>query len=131
MSAVNPDTPEGVTTQPSLADTLREVADWLDAHPEVAASNAHVWVRATERGDLEALARALGDRASEKASDRSVEIDGTFGAEKSWEGVSVGGSLPIEKLVDAPPVPQYEPIIPPKAEPAASDDWSAKRGEQA
>lgn len=105
--------PTGSTGTLTVAQSLRDVADWLDAHPEIAATHAFVPVRAATREDLETLARALGDRAAERmAYGDDVEIEGVFGGTPDrYDGVRVYGQVPVAKLAGAPVPPKYRPIL--------------------
>ncbi len=49
----------------TVSDTLREIADWLDANPDLEAKSAYVYLKARTRADLERIAAALGDDAIE------------------------------------------------------------------
>jgi hypothetical protein len=120
MSTTNSRTPEGVT-RPTVADGLRAVADWLDEHPEVSPRYAFVHVNASEREHLEALADALGDRATEReAYGPNIEIAGEFPG-----GVRVWGDVPLERLASEPVKPKYDPILKP-AEVSEGDEFSVK-----
>lgn len=114
MSTLNDDAPVGLTEPTTVADTMREVADWLDAHPEITARRAFVPIEASSREDLEALAAALGDRARERLDSISgVEIDGRFGIDSDAFGqVRVFGQVSVHVLADEPVKPQYRPILP-------------------
>jgi hypothetical protein len=95
---------------------LREAADWLEQHPELPeacytsiALRSSYNRRESAREELTAMAAALGARAIEKpgASPGEITIEGGFRA------VRVYGSAHIQDLRDeAPPVVEYEPIIP-------------------
>ena len=114
MSSTHDDVPGGTPVENPNADVirgLREAADWLEAHPEVRAGHGFVSMRANDRGDLERLATALGDRAEERAVHGDVEIGCTFGSEGRFDGVRVYGQMPIRKLAGAPVTPEYEPIL--------------------
>lgn len=92
-----------VATLPSRADALRQVADWLDEHPELGRAFARVGITAAERGDLERLAAALGDGAKEHDTSTHVHIEGDVA------GVGIYALLPIAKLTGRP---EYQPILP-------------------
>jgi hypothetical protein len=94
-------------TDISIADSLRMAAEFFDEHPEVKVQHAFVRTVATDRGDLERLAAALRDRATERLNyiGTEVEIVGCFGV------VRVVGGVPVAKLANAPVVPEYTPII--------------------
>jgi hypothetical protein len=127
MSAPNDAVPAGSTGTLTIADALRECADWLDAHHDISSQFATVLIEATERGDLERLAEALGDRAREEFEYGRVKIAGLFGmAGRSLRGVRVYGDLPVEKLADAPVKPTYPPILPPEE---WQDDLDRQTGE--
>jgi len=116
MSITDSTQEAGTTT---IAQGLREVADWLEAHPEIAPRWAFVSVEATEREHLETLAAGLGDLATESVSGQTVEIRGKFAG-----GVDVFGTLPLSKLARVP-VPAYRSILPPVNE----NDFDAATGE--
>lgn len=100
--------PVGLT----IADGLREAADWLDSHPELETTYAFVSIQATGRADLEALAAALGDRATERVGYvDTVEISGRFGTDNPYGGVNVCASLPVKVLAGEPVKPKYTPIL--------------------
>ena len=107
-----PDAPEGVNQD--VADALREIAAWLEAHPELYRARALVTFH--PYGDecrpvLTALAQALGYRATERVErGERVVIEGEFG-----ERVRVIGDASLRYLgvLVEPPAPAYEPIIPP------------------
>jgi hypothetical protein len=117
-STTQSEAPAGLT----VADGLREVAAWLDRHPEVTPDHAFVSMIARSRGDLETLADALGGRAEERALDYGnpvVEIRGRFASNgDTLGGVQVYGQVPIKTLAGTPVQPKYEPII---------KDWTARR----
>lgn len=118
-----------VSAGPTVAQSLREVADWLDLHPEMGVQHAFVSVTATEREHLEALAAALGDRAQENETyGPGVEIRGEFGGGAAFGGVQVYGSVPLAKLADAPVKPKYRSILPP-ADESADDRFERLTGE--
>jgi hypothetical protein len=126
MTATNDAVTAGPTTEPlaelnvtghladapaTIAAGLREVADWLDAHPELKRlemSFALVKLDAKERDDLALLARALGDRATEKlVYGDEVRIGATFDGD-----VDVYAAVPVKKLnPTVPVVPKYRPIL--------------------
>jgi len=93
---------------------LREVADWLEAHPELpepyyaAVSFRSSYVEKNAREELTVLAAALGERASEEARSGEVEIAARF------ENVRVSGAAKVQHLRDTPPEPvvEYEAILP-------------------
>lgn len=107
---VNTDTPVG-----TIVEGLREIADWLEANPDLTPTSTHVYIAAKDRRDLERLAAALGDKAEESQPSYStdVQICGRFAGYSR-----VYASVPLSKLTDAPPVPEYTPII------ARTDDES-------
>jgi hypothetical protein len=91
---------------------LREVADWLEEHPELprpnyaAVSFRSAYTEKNAREELTVLAVALGERASEDAHYGEVEIVGRFG------NVRVSGAAKVQYLrAEAPIEPEYEPII--------------------
>ena len=116
MTAVNTDTPAGVTTNHDVVRALRELADWIETHPELpAVKHASVSFRADwdrspfARSMLTDLADALGDRAIETAGGGEVRIEGRFLDDPL---VYVHATAKISALTDAPPEdPPYEPII--------------------
>lgn len=77
----------GHTAQASFADSLRAVADWLDAHPELPEPyRAEVMFNAGgddgARAELGAVARAL-PRAEKSASDHGIySVEGALGRVK-------------------------------------------------
>jgi hypothetical protein len=112
MSNQNDDAPVGLTDTLTVADSLRQVADWLDEHPEIAVRHSFVSIATYEREHLEVLAAALGDRAREReVYGPDVEIRGTFGSGSEFGGTQVYGSVPIAKLTGAPVKPEYRPIL--------------------
>lgn len=111
-SATQSDVTTGTTGTLSVADALRQVADWLDEHPEITPQHAFLKMHADSREDLEVFAAALGDRAQEverRYGNPIVEISGCFGGE---DGMRVYADLPVAELAGAPVVMQYEPILP-------------------
>lgn len=105
------DASEGATTTQTLPETLREVAAWLEAHPEVKVTYAFVPVDALERADLERLATDLGDRATERLGyGDMVTIEGHFGDPHG--GVRVYGNVLVKHLTVELAPPKYRPIIP-------------------
>lgn len=94
-----------------LIAALREVADWLEAHPEIepAAGLISVYAWGSEsREILTRLATALGHKANERTEGGRVYIEGHFG-----DHFRILGSAPVDALGgEAPPTPSYEPIIP-------------------
>lgn len=106
------------TEHPSQAtiDGLREVADWLEQHPELA-TVAHATVsfgygiERNARARLTELAAALGERATESRWHDSVTISGRFAGE-----VRVSADAKKRALIDdAPPLPEPEAIVDPPA----------------
>ncbi|MGH2875329.1 MAG: hypothetical protein ACRDLV_03645 [Solirubrobacteraceae bacterium] len=95
----------------TVADTLREIAAWLDTHLELESECGHVWVRARGRADLEVLAAALGDRATERCDGNSVRIEGRFGGDRPSNSVTVSGNVLLSQLGAQTPAPVYEPIL--------------------
>lgn len=90
----------------TIADGLREVATFLDAHPDVSPQHAFVKLAATNRADLERIAAAFGDYAAERVSYGDVVIEGKFAG-----GVTAYAGVRVEKLAGAPVKPEYEPIL--------------------
>ena len=89
---------------------LRELADWLEAHPELPAvgASAHAHIHSDDaREVLTTMADALGDRAEERIDSIGyVAITGAFGP------VTVNVYAKPELLGAKPrPEPAYEPII--------------------
>jgi hypothetical protein len=123
MSAPNDAVPAGSTGTLTIADSLRQVADWFDQHPEITVQHSFVKVNASERQDLETLAAALGDRAIERVlsyGSSDVEIRGDF------DGTEVYAHVPLAKLAGAPVEPTYQPILPPEE---WQDDLDRQTGE--
>ena len=99
-----------------VAQGLREVAEFLEAHPELPAVEwaivqvrYHVGAKSPARETLTALAEALGQRATESARRDEVSIDGRFAGD-----VRVTASANVSDLAGIPPVPvrvEYEPIL--------------------
>lgn len=88
---------------------LRDVADFLEAHPDLPSFNGYVMHSAygkDAREKLTAIARALGDAAVETATPAEVRITGAFA------GVQLSAYSSPDRL-GASPVPRvdYEPII--------------------
>lgn len=110
-----------------LISGLRECADWLEQHPELpSASYGNVCfgyaIHQDARARLTALAEALGGRATERRHEGRVTIQGEFGDLNVYAGAKV------EALVDAPPLPDPEPIIKRSdipVTPEEDDAWSA------
>ena len=98
---------------------LREVADFLAAHPELPKacyalvslrSQYDGWGTPPARETLTALAVALGDRATERGGGAPL-IDGRFSGD-----VRVCAEAKVSELRDEPVAPvEYEPIIPVKS----------------
>ncbi len=99
----------------SVADSLRQIAAWLDEHPEQQVKWGIVRLNATDRADLEALAAAFGDEATEAVKHgMDVRISREFG------DVEVFAEVPLSKLgVVTVPAPVYEPILSEREEQAA------------
>jgi len=94
----------------ALAESLREVATWLEMHagdlPSMRASVFIGYGRSSDaRAQLTALANALGDQAEERADASQVTIEGRIG------GIRVWGSAETRELVSCPLPPPYEPIL--------------------
>lgn len=95
-----------------LAESLREVATWLEMHagdlPEMRATG---WIsefrKRDARAELTALATALGERATETRRDDKVMVAGNFGP------VMLFAYAEIRELVDEPPLVSYPPILKP------------------
>ena len=106
-----PDAPEGANHD--VIQGLREVADWLEAHPELYRAAAMVMFHPYGnecRPVLTALADALGARATERVErGERVVIEGQFGERVR---VIADGSLRYLGVLVQPPTPAYEPIIP-------------------
>lgn len=101
-----------------LAEALREVATWLEMHagdlPLPRSFGAYI-MRGIYGGDarevMTAVAQALGDRATEKVTGTEVVIGGKFGPVEvsvTTDARSLGAEF-------SPPQPEYEPILPVKA----------------
>ncbi|HET6867721.1 MAG TPA: helix-turn-helix transcriptional regulator [Solirubrobacteraceae bacterium] len=104
-------THDDVLTGQSVADGLREVADWLEEHPEIPAVQfAFVRVGAKTREDLERLAAALDNPSEREAYGPAVEIEGRFTGD-----VRVYGQVDMAKLAGVPVKPAYTPILPQQA----------------
>lgn len=93
-----------------VAVGLRELAAFLDAHPELpharyaAVSLRHGSEDCRGRETLEQLAGVLGDRAVERELYGRVEIVGEFGP------VTLRAAADIAELADVAPV-AYKPIL--------------------
>ena len=97
---------------------LRDAADWLELHPELPRANwawasisfGHGITTMNARERLTQFAAALGDRAKEHVTDygggKTVTIDGRFGP------LVVSAEAKAAALVQAPPIPAHEPILP-------------------
>jgi hypothetical protein len=101
------------STSLTVADSLRQVAAWLDEHPEIEVRHSFVSVATYERKHLEVLAAALGDRAQERETygGRDIEIRGEFGGGSEFGGTQVYGAVPIAKIAGTPVKPSYRPIL--------------------
>lgn len=108
-----------------LAAGLRELADFLDANPELPGVRAVAWIsdfrysaedRARARPELAALAAALGDRATEIQTGSTVRIEGMFGP------IVLHADANVHELAGDPkPAPAYDPIIP--VSPSEDEAW--------
>jgi hypothetical protein len=93
-----------------VARGLRELADFLEAHPALPEVHAFAYIseyrQRDARAELTALAEALGDTAIEEQNGSTVRIRGEFGP------VKIQADAEVSDLRDEPPsVPEYEPII--------------------
>lgn len=93
---------------------LREVADFLEAHPSLPPFSGHVMYGAygeNAREELTAIAIALGDAAVETATPSEVRITAAFARAhlSAYASPTKLGASPAPRPVD------YEPIIAPKA----------------
>lgn len=96
---------------PTIPDALRQVADWLEQHPGEEVRWATIYLKAESREDLERIGAALGDQVTEELRHGDVEIARDFTGTGRFPNVTVNAALPVRKLRDAPPVPEYEPIL--------------------
>jgi hypothetical protein len=96
---------------------LREIADFLEEHPEVTDITAHVWQRTpwneppeAARERLTTFAQALGAQAREQVS--SVARPAKVVIDRDFHGVALHADSPASTLAGAAPEPpRYEPII--------------------
>ena len=98
---------------------LREIADVLEAHPELPPAGGHVSLRsrysslnydgdATPREVLTATAAALGDRAEERADADAVNVGVYIGPFRLFAEATI---YELNGLPKPPKIPEYEPII--------------------
>ncbi|HWF25197.1 MAG TPA: hypothetical protein VG275_07110 [Solirubrobacteraceae bacterium] len=114
--AKHPSPTPAVSSNPALAQGLRDLADWLDEHPELpdvrytsACFHTRYTLGTDARAELEVVARALGERAVEKRQDDNVSIEGAFAPDRL---LTVRAEASVHQLRQEPvPVPDYEPII--------------------
>ncbi len=103
-------------TGQGVSDTLRDIAEWLDANPDLEAESAYLYVRARTRTDLERIAAALGDDAIERVEGGyltvAVDLDlPRVKVSSSCCGVHVTQRDIGGREVRAPVEYEYEPII--------------------
>jgi hypothetical protein len=111
--SIMPDAPAGANRNISLTRSLRDLADFIDAHPELPELRAMAWVdqylhpHRDARKELTAVANALGKAfAKEERHGSDVEISGRFGT------VTLRAVAKVSELRDEPePELDYEPII--------------------
>jgi hypothetical protein len=111
-----------------LAESLREVATWLEMHagdlPQMHGSVSYAAFGPGARGQLSAIAEALGDRADEIADGNHVEVGASFSRMRVY-----GWTTPQTLGARKPPTPPYEPIIAvdPPVTSAEDEAWSERR----
>lgn len=94
------------TTDTTAADSLREVADWLDQHPGQRVRWGFIRMAADDRAAMEALGAALGALATEKVAHGDVYIGRQFGE------IEVYAELDLRKVGWTEPLtPTYPPIL--------------------
>src|SRR5205807_1235541 len=97
------DAPEGVATKNlEIAHGLREIAHWLEAHPDLpdaSTGSVYFFTYGKEaRAALTAVADALGDRAEESVAGSEVRIIASFGSARVHACASLkdlGGQAPV------------------------------------
>lgn len=120
MTASQHDTTAGVLANPNqdVITGLLAVAAWLDAHPElpkahyalVSLRSEYVPQTDDARVTLSTVAAALVDWLDDDVVERdnvgTITVEGKFG------GARVIAAARKSELIDEPPVPEYEPILP-------------------
>lgn len=94
-----------------VAQDLRDVAEWLEQHPELpkvswAAIRLRQALADDARAALTAVAEALGDRAAERFEYDEVRIVGAFGRVTVTAAASPGALGGVKSTI------KYDPIIP-------------------
>jgi hypothetical protein len=92
-----------------VAAGLRELADWLEQHPELPAFTATIGAYPygkDARPEMRTVADALGERAIETVNRDRVEIRA-----RVMTRVAVYASTSLESLGADAPAPIYRPII--------------------